>query len=158
MQATIYLYELSFLNKDFEYYDFNLWIDNKFGEVQPQTSVFKIPIDRNASLYEFHLAVYRHLMNSIRSCKPTMMTAFNRYSKLLLWIFSKRCNREVRLYRLSLFRGTKYYKIEFDFKSTKSKKWPIHQTKKPHVWEICVDETIAFEQVIIIIFNNYYTE
>ena len=72
------MYKLPYLTENWKYYDFNLWVEDILGEVEPQTSVFKIPIDRNASLYEFHLAVYRHLMNSIRSCKPTMMTAFNR--------------------------------------------------------------------------------
>ena len=48
------------------------------------------------------------------------------------------------------FRETRYYKIEFDFKS-KNKEWPIHKTKEQHVCEIGADKRISFEQVILIL-------
>ena len=59
----MHLYELKNLEKDWNYYDFKICVgeENEFCSYQ-QTSIFKIPIDLNASLLTFHQEVYRHLI------------------------------------------------------------------------------------------------
>ena len=53
-----------------EYYDFKLWeVDDSKSISKPQGSVFKIAIDFQVSMLDFHKTVCRHLFPDKRNSK-----------------------------------------------------------------------------------------
>ena len=56
----MHLYELNPLKANWKYFDFKLCDDKEEDKTTSQTSVFKIPVNLDASLLDFHWDVLRH--------------------------------------------------------------------------------------------------
>ena len=114
---------------------------------------------------KFWLKMIWRCMTSMKLCIDALCTAFEIVSSQILKFLKqamrsnlvhilKMIYKQSKYNYLSLFRKSRYYKIEFDFTPVKDKKWPIHKINKQHVWEIDADESFAFKLVDIIFIHS----
>ena len=67
---SVYIYELKTLSETCEYYDFKVWVEDDSKSIsKPQGSVFKISIDYQTSMLDFHKTVCRYLFPDKRNSK-----------------------------------------------------------------------------------------